>query len=188
MTARRDLAELERRGVAAPHARRRRAADDHPRTRTRSRAGSTSTPTTKARLAEEAVALLTPRETIFLDSSTTTYYVARRLVETGIAATVLTNCLPVMELLFNEGGPDAGGDRHRRHAAPAHALVRRPVRGAHGPGPLRRPAVPLVKGIAANGMLTDADAARGRAQAHDDRTGRRGRAARSTTPSSPCAG
>ena len=81
MTARRDLAELERRGVV------------------RRTHGGAVLPTisahedsfarrltvdaeAKRRLAEEAVALLTPRETIFLDSSTTTYYVARRLVET----------------------------------------------------------------------------------------------------------
>ena len=31
---------------------------------------------------------------------------ARKLIERGIAATVLTNSLPVMELIFNEGGPD----------------------------------------------------------------------------------
>ena len=49
---------------------------------------------------------VTPRETIFLDSSTTSYYVARRMVETGLTATVLTNTLPVMELVFNEGGPE----------------------------------------------------------------------------------
>src|SRR4051794_28700778 len=101
MTARRDLAELERRGVVrrthggailptisgheASFARRMPAA-----------AGE------KARLAGATVELLSPRETIFVASSTTTYYVARRLVETGLAATVMTNSLPVMELLFKE--------------------------------------------------------------------------------------
>ena len=61
--------------------------------------------TARRDLAEAAVAMLTPRETLFLDSSTTTYCVARRLVEAGLAATVLTNSLPMMELLFREGEP-----------------------------------------------------------------------------------
>src|SRR6201999_3186970 len=94
MTARRDLAELERRGVV------------------RRTHGGAVLPTISAHedsfarrldvsaeekvlLAAAAVALMAPRETIFLDSSTTTYYVAKRIVETGLAATVLTNSLPV---------------------------------------------------------------------------------------------
>src|SRR3954451_6077165 len=82
MTARRDLAELERRGaVRRPH-------------------GGAVLPTVSAhedsfarrlevdadeklRLAIAAVQMLTPRETIFVDSSRTTYYVARRLAWTG---------------------------------------------------------------------------------------------------------
>src|SRR5688500_19037290 len=105
MTARRDLDELERRGVL------------------RRTHGGAVLPTTaghedsfarrmkvdteaKRLLAEEAVGMLSPRETVFLDSSTTCYFVARRMIETGIAATVLTNSLPVMELVFDEGGPD----------------------------------------------------------------------------------
>ena len=103
MTARRDLAELERRGVV----RRRTAARccrPFPRTKTHSLAGSTWRGG-QDRLAEAAVDLLTPRETIFLDSSTTTYYVARRLVRRGLAATVLTNSLPVLELLFRRARP-----------------------------------------------------------------------------------
>src|SRR3954466_5365171 len=83
MTARRDLAELERRGVV------------------RRTHGGAVLPTIsahedsfarrlslrvdeKTRLAAAAVDMLSPRQTIFLDSSTTTFYVARRLVETGL--------------------------------------------------------------------------------------------------------
>src|SRR3954449_11502461 len=44
----------------------------------------------KTALAVAGVDPLTPRETIFLDSSTTTYYVAKRLVDIGLSATVLT--------------------------------------------------------------------------------------------------
>src|SRR3954466_11073809 len=87
MTARRDLAELQRRGVVrrthggavlptiSAHE------DSFPR-RLDVRAEE------KTALAVAAVDLLTPRETIFLDSSTTTYYVAKRLVDIGLSATV----------------------------------------------------------------------------------------------------
>jgi DeoR/GlpR family transcriptional regulator of sugar metabolism len=156
MTARRDLAELERRGVV------------------RRTHGGAILPTisahedsfarrldvdaeAKTQLAEAAVNLLTPRETIFLDSSTTTYYVARRLVETGLAATVLTNSLPVMELLFKEGGPaleviGIGGTLRRLTRSFVGPFAVRTVQGHFADRLFLS-----VKGVAANGMLTDAD-------------------------------
>jgi len=156
MTARRDLAELERRGVV------------------RRTHGGAVLPTIsahedsfarrldveaaeKARLAEAAVDRLTPRETIFLDSSTTTYYVARRLVETGLAATVLTNSLPVLELLFKEGGPGVevigiGGSLRRLTRSFVGPFAVRTVQGHFADRLFLS-----VKGVAANGMLTDAD-------------------------------
>src|SRR3954449_8350885 len=156
MTARRDLAELERRGVVrrthggavlptiSAHE------DSFAR---RLEVGSAA----KARLAEAAVDLLTARETIFLDSSTTTYYVARRLVETGLAATVLTNSLPVMELLFKEGGPGLevigiGGTLRRLTRSFVGPFAVRTVQGHFADRLFFS-----VKGIASNGMLTDAD-------------------------------
>jgi DeoR/GlpR family transcriptional regulator of sugar metabolism len=156
MTARRDLAELERRGVV------------------RRTHGGAVLPTISAhedsfarrldvgapekqRLAEAAVDLLTPRETIFLDSSTTTYYVARRLVEIGLAATVLTNSLPVMELLFKEGGPELevigiGGTLRRLTRSFVGPFAVRTVQGHFADRLFFS-----VKGVAGNGMLTDAD-------------------------------
>src|ERR1700754_1134970 len=156
MTARRDLAELERRGVV------------------RRTHGGAVLPTIsahedsfarrldvdadeKTRLAIAAVDMLTPRETIFLDSSTTTYYVARRLVETGLAATVLTNSLPVMELLFKEGGSGLevigiGGTLRRLTRSFVGPFAVRTVQGHFADRLLFS-----VKGVAANGMLTDAD-------------------------------
>src|SRR3954451_8765818 len=156
MTARRDLAELERRGVV------------------RRTHGGAVLPTIsahedsfarrlevdaddKTRLAHAAVELLTPRETIFLDSSTTTYYVARRLVETGLAATVLTNSLPVMELLFKEGGPGLevigiGGTLRRLTRSFVGPFAVRTVQGHFADRLFFS-----VKGVAQNGMLTDAD-------------------------------
>src|SRR3954453_17944005 len=156
MTARRDLAELERRGVV------------------RRTHGGAVLPTisahedsfarrlevdadAKLRLAMAAVDLLTPRETIFLDSSTTTYYVARRLVETGLAATVLTNSLPVLELLFKEGGPGLevigiGGTLRRLTRSFVGPFAVRTVQGHFADRLFFS-----VKGVASNGMLTDAD-------------------------------
>src|SRR4051812_42972546 len=156
MTARRDLAELERRGVVRrthggavlPSIS---AHEDSFARRLDVEAAE------KARLPEAAVDRLTPRENIFLDSSTTTYYVARRLVETGLAATVLTNSLPVLELLFKEGGPAV-------EVTGIGGSLRRPTRSFVGPFAVRTVQGHFadrlflsVKGVAANGMLTDAD-------------------------------
>ena len=102
--------------------------------------------------------MLAPRETVFLDSSTTSYYVARRMVETGIAATVLTNSLPVMELVFNEGGPDLeligmGGTLRRLTRSFVGPFAVRTVQGHFADRLFLS-----VKGVTADGMLTDADA------------------------------
>lgn len=105
MTARRDLHELERRGLA------------------RRTHGGAVLPTLAAHedsfdrrmkvdadakqlLAAAAMSLLSPHETVFLDSSSTTHFVARNIVEAGLAATVLTNSLPIMTMLASEGGPN----------------------------------------------------------------------------------
>jgi DeoR/GlpR family transcriptional regulator of sugar metabolism len=156
MTARRDLAELERRGVL------------------RRTHGGAILPTVSAhedsfarrlklqveakrRLAEQAVGAMSAREAVFLDSSTTSYFVARRMVETRMAATVLTNSLPVMELVFHEGSGDldlvcVGG------------TLRRLTRSFVGPAAVRTVLahyadrlILSVKGLTANGVMTDAD-------------------------------
>ena len=156
MTARRDLDELERRGLV------------------RRTHGGAVLPTTaahedsfarrmkveteaKRRLAEEAVAMLSPRETVFLDSSTTSYFVARRMIETGLAATVLTNSLPVMELIFNEGGPDVeligiGGTLRRLTRSFVGPFAVRTVQGHFADRLFLS-----VKGLTENGVMTDAD-------------------------------
>jgi DeoR/GlpR family transcriptional regulator of sugar metabolism len=111
----------------------------------------------KERLAAAAVDMLSARETVFLDSSTTSYFVARRMIDEGLAATVLTNSLPVMEL-FHEGRADldlvcVGG------------TLRRLTRSFVGPNAVRTVQahyadrlVLSVKGITTTGVLTDADA------------------------------
>lgn len=60
----------------------------------------------KQRLARAAVALLEPGETVFIDSSTSAYYAARRVLTDGLKATLLTNSVPVMDLLSEKDWPN----------------------------------------------------------------------------------
>ena len=52
----------------------------------------------KKRLARAAATLLEADETVFIDSSTTAYYAARRILAGGSDFTCLTNLVPVMDL------------------------------------------------------------------------------------------
>ncbi|HET9737131.1 MAG TPA: DeoR/GlpR family DNA-binding transcription regulator [Solirubrobacteraceae bacterium] len=156
MTARRDLDELERRGLVrrthggavlpstAAHE------DSFARRMNVSREE-------KERLAAAAVAMLSARETVFLDSSTTSYFVARRMIDAGVSATVLTNSLPVMELIFDEGGPDVeligvGGTLRRLTRSFVGPFAVRTVQGHFADRLFLS-----VKGLTETGMLTDAD-------------------------------
>lgn len=58
----------------------------------------------KERLAKAAVDLIEPDEAVFVDCSTTCYYLVRRLMSEGREATILTNSIPVMEM-FRTGAP-----------------------------------------------------------------------------------
>ena len=98
MTARRDLSVLAERGVA----RRTHGGAVLPSIATgersfRQRLGAA--PEAKARLAEAAFALLSPGETLFLDASSTTFFLARLISERGLAVRVITNSLPVLHEL-----------------------------------------------------------------------------------------
>jgi DeoR/GlpR family transcriptional regulator of sugar metabolism len=53
----------------------------------------------KKRLARAASALLGEDETVFIDSSTTAYYTAQRILADVLRVTFLTNLMPAMELL-----------------------------------------------------------------------------------------
>jgi DeoR/GlpR family transcriptional regulator of sugar metabolism len=157
VTARRDLDELERRGVL----RRTHGGGVLPTTSAHEdsfarRLKVAADP--KRRLAEEAVALMAPGETVFLDSSTTSYFVARRIIETGIATTVLTNSFPVMELIFNEGEATAdiigvGGSLRRLTRSFVGPFAVRTVQGHFADRLFLS-----VKGLTDTGMMTDADA------------------------------
>lgn len=62
----------------------------------------------KSRLARAAIALLKPGETVFVDSSTTSYYFVRQIISEGLQVTILTNSLPVTELFTKNETPNVG--------------------------------------------------------------------------------
>jgi DeoR/GlpR family transcriptional regulator of sugar metabolism len=156
MTARRDLAELERQGAARrthggavlP------AISGHEDSFGQRVERDTEA---KAALADAAVRRVAAGEAIFLDSSSTTFFLARRILETGLAVTLLTNSLPIMDLVAAQAGPNVeliaiGGALRSLtqsfvgpqavHAVQAHFADRLFL---------------SCKGVTATGTLTDAD-------------------------------
>jgi len=156
MTARRDLAILVREG----HAQRTHggavlpdlaAHEDSFRHRLDLEVGE------KERLARAVVATLEPSETLFVDSSTTGFYVARAILDAGVAVTVLTSSLPVMNLIGNADAPKVdlialgGTFRKLTHSFVGPDTIRA-LRGY-----LVDRVVFSVKGVTKDGYLTDAD-------------------------------
>lgn len=98
MTARRDLAELARRGMAVrthggamlPSIS---AHEDSFATRVDAETEA------KEALGAAAAQLLRARDSVFLDSSSTSYFLAREILELGLELTLITNSLPVMQLI-----------------------------------------------------------------------------------------
>src|SRR5689334_2648878 len=97
MTARRDLAELERAGLArrthggavVPGVAAHEDSFHH-------RVGVEVE--RKERIAAVAAALVQPDETVFVDSSSTAWYAVRALLARRVPVTLVTNAVPVMEL------------------------------------------------------------------------------------------
>jgi DeoR/GlpR family transcriptional regulator of sugar metabolism len=157
MTARRDLSELERRGMA----RRTHGGAVLPGPSSEEDAFATrldAQVAEKERLAAAAVGLLTAGEAVFIDSSTTGYYVARRIVREQLRCSVLTNSVPVMDLLCEQDSP------HTELIGLSGAL-RKLTRSFVGPQAVRAvadhfadKAILSVKGVTAGGHLTDPDA------------------------------
>jgi DeoR/GlpR family transcriptional regulator of sugar metabolism len=157
MTARRDLSELERQGLARrthggavlPGAS---SEEDSFAQRLEAQVAA------KERLAVAAVELLAVGEAVFIDSSTTGYFVARRIVQERLRCSVLTNSVPVMELLCEHDSP------HTELIGLSGAL-RKLTRSFVGPQAVRAvashfadKAVLSVKGVTPTGHLTDPDA------------------------------
>jgi DeoR/GlpR family transcriptional regulator of sugar metabolism len=157
MTARRDLSELERRGIArrthggavlpGPS-----SEEDSFTQRLEAQVAE------KERLAVAAVGLLAAGEAVFIDSSTTGYFVARRIVREQLRCSVLTNSVAVMDLLCDHDSP------HTELIGLSGAL-RKLTRSFVGPQAVRAVASHYadkaflsVKGVTPDGHLTDPDA------------------------------
>ena len=156
MTARRDLAELERQGVA----RRTHGGAVLPAITSHEDSFSSRLEREaplKGQLAAAAAELVAPGESVFLDSSSTAYHVARALLDRAIPLTVITNSQPIMELvtLHHDRSVELvgiGGSMRR--------LTRSFV------GPVATAAIDAhfadrlffsVKGLTDDGVMTDAD-------------------------------
>lgn len=111
----------------------------------------------KERLAEAAVELLEPGTSVFLDSSTSAYYLARMLLKEGPRVTLLTNSVPVMELFMREEAP-------KTDVVGVGGLMRKLTLSFVGPHAVEMisahsadKAFISVKGIIREGYLTDPD-------------------------------
>ena len=109
----------------------------------------------KKRLARAAAALLGADETVFVDSSTTAYYAARRVIAGTTSITFLTNLVPVMDL-FSTAGPSGAS------MVGLGGIFRALTLSFVGPCTIRTiesyvadRALVSVKGITSRGYLTD---------------------------------
>lgn len=111
----------------------------------------------KERLARVAVGLVEAGEAVFIDSSTTAYHVAKRLFDQSLRVTILTNCVPVMELFSTNRAPKmslvgTGGSLRRLTLSFVGPHAVRTI-NAHFADKLFF----SVKGITPDGHLTDPD-------------------------------
>jgi DeoR/GlpR family transcriptional regulator of sugar metabolism len=156
MTARRDLAALERQGVA----RRTHGGAVLPGPSSHEDAFVRRVETAveaKERLAAAAVTLIAPGEAVFVDSSSTSWYAARRLVRDNLRCTLLTNSVPVMELVCAAGAPQV---ELIGLCGALRSLTRSLVgpQAVHGVQSLfADKALLSVKGVTEDGQLTDPD-------------------------------
>jgi DeoR family transcriptional regulator of aga operon len=109
----------------------------------------------KERLARAAAELVSDGETLFADSSTTAYFALRELVALGREITVVTNALPVMQLL---------ADAPRVELVALGGSFRPVARSFVGPETERAgrallgdKALISVKGLTSEGALSDPD-------------------------------
>lgn len=156
MTARRDLLALERGGSARrTHGGAVLPSVAVPEDSFTQRVGVATE--AKMRLAEAAFALLAGGETVFLDSSSTAYFVARRIAEGGLALKVVTNSGPVMQVV-------AACDDPQVELFAIGGMLRRLTGSYVGPSSVRAIREHFadklflsVTGVSESGTLTDAD-------------------------------
>jgi DeoR/GlpR family transcriptional regulator of sugar metabolism len=109
----------------------------------------------KTSLATAVVEIVAEDETVFVDSSTTAYYAVRELLSAGRELTVVTNSLPVMQLV---------GDGGRGELVALGGSYRPVARSFVGPETVRTgrslladTALISVKGLTSDGALSDPD-------------------------------
>jgi DeoR/GlpR family transcriptional regulator of sugar metabolism len=111
----------------------------------------------KRRLARAIAVSAEPSETIFVDSSTTSYFAVEQMLELGVNATLLTNSLPVMTLVAAAEGSNLklvglGGSFRALTQSFVGAETVRAIEGFYADR-----VVFSVKGISSEGFLTDPD-------------------------------
>ncbi len=111
----------------------------------------------KQRLARAARALLEPGETVFVDCSTTVYHAVRSILQAGIQVTLLTNAVPVMEMVSGEDAPkvDLVGLGGSLRKLTLSFVGPHTVRAAHAH--FADKVLFSVKGVTPDGYLTDPD-------------------------------
>lgn len=159
MTARGDLAELERLGAARrnqvgaelPGPDLRPVAEDAFATRVQLAEGS------KEVIGRTAAGMVQDGHSVFLDSSSSAWFLARALLERGTRATVITNSLPIMELVSAHEGDGIS-------LVAVGGTLRRPTMTFVGPeavSAVGRHAPDLVffsvRGVTDAGLMTDPD-------------------------------
>ena len=156
MTARRDLHTLEREG----RARRTHGGAVAPSLVSQEDSFAsrlTQSQASKERLGEAARRLVKDGEAVFVDSSTTAYFAVRSLITSGVRVTVLTNSVPVMELLSRTELPQA-------ELIGLSGSLRKATRSFVGPSTVEAierhfadKALFSVNGVGPGGVLTEAD-------------------------------
>jgi DeoR/GlpR family transcriptional regulator of sugar metabolism len=112
----------------------------------------------KERLAEAALDEIEPGQALFVDSSTTAYFVARRIVRQNVRCTLLTHAVAVLQLVCELDAPQV-------EVIAAAGTLRKLTRSLVGPEAVRGVEAHFadqvlfsVRGITADGRLTDPDA------------------------------
>jgi DeoR/GlpR family transcriptional regulator of sugar metabolism len=111
----------------------------------------------KVRLARAVVATLEPNETVFVDSSSSAYYVVKEILDAGLHITLLTNSVPVMALVGSADAPQVdliglGGSFRKLTRSFVGAETVRSIESFFADR-----IVFSVKGIEREGYLTDPD-------------------------------
>jgi DeoR family transcriptional regulator of aga operon len=109
----------------------------------------------KERLARAASGLIDDGDTVFVDSSTTAYFALRELVAAGREITVVTNALPVMQLIADVPRIDLVGLGGSFRPVARSFVGPETVRG--GRALLGDKALVSVKGLTSEGALSDPD-------------------------------